>query len=47
MGSPMSSILAKIYMEQMESEALSIFKGKTPSQWFSYVDETWVTIKTQ
>ena len=30
-----------------ESRALSSFKGTTLSQWFRYVDNTWVKIKTQ
>ena len=34
-------------MEEVESRALSSFKGTTPSHWFRYLDETWVKIKTQ
>jgi len=34
-------------MEEVESKALSSYKGTTPSHWFRYVDNTWVKIKTQ
>ena len=33
-------------MEEVESRALSSFKGTVPSHWFRYVDETWVKSKT-
>lgn len=36
-----------LYMEKVESRALSSFKGTTPSHRFRYVDNTWVKIKTQ
>jgi len=46
-GSPVSPIVANLYMEEVESKALSSYKGTTQSQWFRYVDNTWVKIKTQ
>ena len=47
MGSPMSSNVAKLYMEEVERKAISILTGTSPSQWFRYVGDTWVTIKTK
>ncbi|XP_049914604.1 uncharacterized protein LOC126398968 [Epinephelus moara] len=47
MGSPVSPIVANLYMEDVEYRALNSFKGTTPSHWFRYVDDTWVKIKTQ
>ncbi|KAM7378702.1 hypothetical protein PAMP_004307 [Pampus punctatissimus] len=47
MGSPVSPIVANLYMEEVERRALNSFKGATPSHWFRYVDDTWVKIKTQ
>ena len=46
MGSPVSPIVANLYMEKMELKALASYKGTTPSHWFRYVDDTWVKIKT-
>ena len=47
MGSPLSPIVANLYIEEVESKALSSYKGTTPSHWFRYVDDTRVKIKTQ
>ncbi|XP_040922260.1 uncharacterized protein LOC121200823, partial [Toxotes jaculatrix] len=47
MGSPVSAIVANLYMEMVEQKALNSFKGTPPSHWFRYVDDTWVKIKTQ
>ncbi|XP_023255234.1 uncharacterized protein LOC111649770 [Seriola lalandi dorsalis] len=47
MGSPVSPIVANLYMEMVERKALNSFKGTPPSHWFRYVDDTWVKIKTQ
>lgn len=43
MGSPVSSIVVNLYMEEVEKSALN-FKGFPPSHWFSYVDDTWVKL---
>jgi len=34
-------------MEEVESKALSSFKGTAPHHWFRYVDDTWVKIQTR
>ncbi|XP_033181822.1 uncharacterized protein LOC117152842, partial [Anabas testudineus] len=47
MGSPVSPIVANLYMEEVEKKALNSFPGTTPTHWFRYVDDTWVKIKTQ
>ncbi|TWW61021.1 hypothetical protein D4764_05G0011110 [Takifugu flavidus] len=47
MGSPVSPIVANLYMEKVESQALTSFTGTAPSHWFRYVDDTWVKIQTQ
>ncbi|XP_023821902.1 uncharacterized protein LOC111949272, partial [Oryzias latipes] len=47
MGSPISPIVANLYMEEVERRALDSFPGTTPSHWFRYVDDTWVKIKSQ
>ncbi|XP_050924570.1 uncharacterized protein LOC127140827 [Lates calcarifer] len=47
MGSPVSPIVANLYMEEVEGKALNSFEGTTPSHWFRYVDDTWVKIKTK
>ncbi|KAL3972435.1 transcription elongation factor S-II [Sarotherodon galilaeus] len=47
MGSPVSPIVANLYMEEVERKALGSFKGRVPSHWYRYVDDTWVKIKTQ
>ncbi|XP_060756578.1 uncharacterized protein LOC132867614 [Neoarius graeffei] len=46
MGSPVSPIVANLYMEEVEHKALTTFSGVAPSHWFRYVDDTWVKIKT-
>ncbi|XP_070401572.1 uncharacterized protein [Nothobranchius furzeri] len=47
MGSPVSPIVANLYMEEVERKVLGSFKGRSPSHWYRYVDDTWVKIKTQ
>uniref|UniRef100_A0A3B3I5H2 NACHT domain-containing protein n=1 Tax=Oryzias latipes TaxID=8090 RepID=A0A3B3I5H2_ORYLA len=47
MDSPISPIVANLYMEEVERRALDSFPGTTPSHWFRYVDDTWVKIKSQ
>ena len=47
MGSPVSPIVAKLYMEEVEERALNSFTGTTPSQLLRYVVDTWVKIKSQ
>jgi len=42
MGSPVSPIVANLYMEEVESKAPSSYKGTTPGDCFRYVDNTWV-----
>ena len=46
MDSPVSPIVANLYMEEVESRPLSSFKG-TLSHWFRYVDDILVKMKTQ
>ena len=46
MGSPVSPIVANLYMEEVEHRALSSL-GTVPSHWFRYVDDTWVKIQTR
>ncbi len=46
MGSPVSPVVANLYMEEVERKALASFLGATPSHWFRYVDDTWVKIQT-
>lgn len=45
-GSSVSPIVAELYIGEVGSKALPTFKGTTPSYWFRYMDDTWVTIKT-
>ncbi|KAK7925859.1 hypothetical protein WMY93_008169 [Mugilogobius chulae] len=47
MGSPVSPIVANLYMEEVEKKALTTFPDKPPSHWFRYVDDTFVKIKKQ
>ncbi|XP_044151431.1 uncharacterized protein LOC122939429 [Bufo gargarizans] len=47
MGSPVSPIVANLYIEEVERKALTTFKGITQSHWFRYVDDTWVKIHKQ
>ena len=39
MGCPLSSFLANIFLEHVESEMLSSFDGISPSFWWRYVDD--------
>ena len=45
MGSPVSPIVANLYMERFERQALQSYNGTSPSHWFRYVDDTFVKIK--
>lgn len=45
MGSPVSSIVTNLYMEQVEREVPASFHGAILSHWFRYVDDTWVKIQ--
>ena len=47
MGSPVSPIVANLYMEEVERRALTSHSGTAPSHWYRYVDDTQVKIKTQ
>ena len=47
MGSPVSPIVANLYMEEVEHRATASFPGAVPSHWFRYVDDTWVKIQTR
>ena len=47
MRSPVSPIVANLYMEGVEERSLNSFTGITPNQWFRYVDDTWVKIQNQ
>ncbi|XP_062849575.1 uncharacterized protein LOC134311850 [Trichomycterus rosablanca] len=47
MGSPVSPIVANLYMEEVEKKALRTYSGTPPSHWFRYVDDTWVKIKSE
>ena len=46
MGSPVSPIIANLYMENFESQALENYTGDKPSIWYRYVDDTFVILKT-
>ena len=47
MGSPISPIVANLYMEKGWTQSLILLSGTVPSHWFRYVDDTWVKIKTR
>ena len=46
MGSPVSPIVANLYMEEVEQRALTSYNGIPPTHWFRYVDDTWVKIRS-
>ena len=45
MGSPVSPIVANLYMERFERLALQSYTGTSPSHCFRYVDDTYVKIQ--
>ncbi|KAI8495269.1 hypothetical protein Bbelb_272550 [Branchiostoma belcheri] len=45
MGSPVSPIVANLYMERFETKALASFPGTPPLNWLRYVDDTWCRLK--
>ncbi|TWW68212.1 hypothetical protein D4764_19G0000100 [Takifugu flavidus] len=47
MGSPVSPIVANLYMEKVEVQALTSFTGSTPSHWLRYLDDIWVKNQTR
>ena len=47
MGSPMSPIVANLYMKNMEVLGTELFQGTIPIHGLRYVDDTWVKITTQ
>lgn len=44
MGSPVSPIIANLYMERFEQRALESFPGLTPRVWLRFVDDTFVVV---
>ena len=44
MGSPISPVIANLYMELFEQHALSTFPGLKPRLWLRYVDDTFVIL---
>ena len=47
MGSPVSPVVANLYMEWFEQEALSSYCDTAPKVWFRYVDDTLVIISSE
>lgn len=47
MGSSVSTIVANLYMEEVESRALFSFTGTALSHWYRYVDDTWVKMRAR
>ena len=45
--SPVSPIVANLYLEEVESRALITIPGTAPSYWFKYVDNTWLQIRAR
>ncbi|XP_041472626.1 uncharacterized protein LOC121421891 [Lytechinus variegatus] len=44
MGSPVSPIVANLYMQDFEQKAISSYPGRKPRTWLRYVDDTFVII---
>ena len=44
MGSPVSPIVANLYMEHLESQVLSSAPNP-PREWFRFVDDVWAVIR--
>ncbi|XP_072174675.1 uncharacterized protein [Diadema setosum] len=47
MGSPISPIVANLYMQDFETGALKSYTGSKPRVWLRYVDDTFVIVKKQ
>ncbi|XP_071476499.1 uncharacterized protein [Diadema antillarum] len=47
MGSPISPIVANLYMQDFETVALKSYTGSKPRVWLRYVDDTFVIVKKQ
>ena len=45
MGSPISPIVANLYLEKFESVGLENYSRSKPKLWLKYVDDTFVVIK--
>lgn len=45
MSSPVSPIVADLYMEEVERKALDTYRLVPTCHWFRYVDDKWVKIK--
>ena len=45
--SPVSPVVANLYMEEVESRALITIPGTALNYWFGYVDHAWVQIRAR